>query len=60
MGAYAARREQPNAKVAPAQTEVEPNLPQLPDTEKAIDAGIQQQHFIEDREPRAPCRLKPA
>jgi hypothetical protein len=35
-------------------------MAQLADREKAIDARIQQQDFIEDGETRAPCGLKPA
>ena len=60
MGAYAASAEQANAEVAQAKAEVEANLAQLPDREKAIDACVEQQDFIEDGEARSPCRLKPA
>ena len=59
-GSVCGQREQANAEVAQAQTEVEANLAQLPDGEKAIDACIEQQNFVEDGETRTPCRLKPA
>ena len=59
-GSISGKREQSNAEVAQAQTEIEANLAQLPDAQKTIDACIQQQDFIEDSETRAPCRLKPA
>ena len=59
-GSVHGQPEQANAEVAQAKAEVETNLAQLPDGEKAIDACIEQQNFIEDGETRSPCRLKPA
>jgi hypothetical protein len=56
--------EQANAEVTQAKAEVETNLAQLPDGEKAIDACIEQQDFIEDGEtlstakPRTPRMRK--
>ena len=59
-GSVCRQPEQANAEVAQAKAEVETNLAQLTDREKAVDACIEQQDFIEDGEARSPCRLKPA
>ena len=59
-GSVRGQPEQANAEVAQPKPEVETNLAELPDGEKAINARIQQQDLIEDGKTRSPCRLEPA
>ena len=59
-GSVDGKRQQTNADVSQAEPEVEANLLQLADREKAVDARIEQQDFIEDGEAGPPCGLKPA
>ena len=59
-GSVHGQPEQANAEVTQTKAEVETNLAQLPDGEKAIDARIEQQNFIENGETRSPGRFKPA
>jgi len=54
-----ASASEPNPDVAQAETEVEANLIQLADREKAVDARVEQQDFIEDGKTRPPRVLKP-
>jgi hypothetical protein len=41
-------------------TEIEAYAVQLADVEYAVDAGIQQEHFVEDGEMRGPGGFEPA
>ena len=51
--------EQANAEIVQAQTQVEADISQLPDSKKTINTGVQEKDLIEDGEARAPRRLKP-
>src|SRR6185312_648062 len=49
-----------DTQIAQSQAEVESDAVKLADAEETVNAGIEQQDFIEDAEARGPCGLKPA
>ena len=51
---------QTDGRIAQAQAQVEAGSLQLPQRDEAVDSGVQQQHFVEDRQMGRPRALKPA
>ena len=60
MGVYMQQLAKADTGVAESQTKVESDPIELADHKEPIDAGVEQQHFVEDRKMRRPRGLEPS
>jgi len=51
---------QSEIQVTPAQSEIESHAGELANDPESVDAGVEQQNLVEDRQMRRPGRLEPA